>query len=141
MPVRATQVRILLTLSLNMPDATSAHSWTYRARPERVIDGDTFILKVDLGFRIYTNAYIRLADVDTNEIYGVPKDSEEYQKGIEQKEFVENFMSEDGEWPIVVKTGRDSGKYGRWLGHVYDRDGRKLSDELINRWPEVENGA
>lgn len=114
--------------------------WTYRARPVRVVDGDTIELDVDLGFRVMKRIRVRLLDVDTAEIYGTKSDSLEHQLGQEQSEFVSDFVFFDTEeeWPLKVETYGEKGKYGRWLGDVI-RDGQKLTEELIEQWPEVEN--
>jgi endonuclease YncB( thermonuclease family) len=42
----------------------------YSVQPLRVVDGDTIVVNIDLGFQIYTEEYLRLADVDTPEIFG-----------------------------------------------------------------------
>lgn len=112
--------------------------YTYRARLERVIDGDTFELFIDQGFDDYTIKTIRLRGVDTDEIYRTPHDSEEYQRGMDQKEFVEDFLSGEEEWPLSARTF-GPGKYGnRWVGYVW-KDGVNLSDALIEEWPSVES--
>jgi micrococcal nuclease len=93
--------------------------WTYNARLERVVDGDTYDLIVDLGFRTYTHIRVRLEDVDTAEMYGVDHDSEEYEEGVEQAEFAQEWFAEaeassNSLWPLRVET-RKAGKYGRWI--------------------------
>jgi hypothetical protein len=42
--------------------------WHYRARPIRVIDGDTFIALVDTGFFGRHEVRIRIADINTPEL-------------------------------------------------------------------------
>lgn len=112
--------------------------WSYRARLERVVDGDTVDLEVDLGFRTHKTIRVRLPNVDTAEIYGSEKDSEEYKKGIEQTKFVEDFLNVDGEWPLRFESMEESGKYGRWIGDI-SIDGEYLTEALISEWPEVSN--
>ena len=43
-------------------------SFQYAARMVRVIDGDTYEMQVDLGFRIYHTIHVRLRDFDTAEL-------------------------------------------------------------------------
>jgi len=43
--------------------------WHYRARVERVIDGDTFVALVDLGFRAAAMPHIRIHDVYAPELH------------------------------------------------------------------------
>lgn len=93
-------------------------------------------MKVDLGFRTYKNIRIRLEGVDTNETYGVKKESEEYQLGMEQTQFVEEWFENHDN--IVIETYKDEkGKYGRWIASV-ESDGDVLAEDLIEEWPHVE---
>jgi len=66
----------------------NADYWTFRGRVIEVIDGDTLDCEVDLGFRAQKQIRVRLADVDTDEIFGVEDTSTEYERGIKQKEWV-----------------------------------------------------
>lgn len=116
------------------------HIWHYRARPTRVVDGDTIDMLVDLGFNVHTRQRIRLMGVDTHEIYGVSHDSEEYQRGMTEKQFVEDWLPEadDGEWPVFVKTYEgETGKYGRYLGEIIRRDGRRLTQDLKQEFDDI----
>ena len=45
----------------------------YKAKAERVIDGDTLDVNIDLGFKITTVQRIRLARINTPETYNVKK--------------------------------------------------------------------
>ena len=71
-------------------------SYRYRAELDRVVDGDTLDVLIDLGFYIKIKERIRLEGMDTPEIYGVPQDSEEYRRGMEAKEYVERRLVENG---------------------------------------------
>ena len=64
-------------------------NYRYRAKLDRVVDGDTMDVVIDLGFYVELRERVRLAGIDTPEIYRVKKDSEEYKKGQEVKEYVE----------------------------------------------------
>lgn len=124
-----------------------SHYFTYPATCLNVVDGDTFDLLIDEGMDGFRKVRVRLADVDTAEIYGTAKDSEEYQKGMEQKRFVEDFVepdtvidfSEDFEerFDLSVRT-TGKGKYGRYVCRVW-RDEDSLNEALIEEWPEVED--
>lgn len=115
---------------------TETDYWNYRAELERVVDGDTIDIRVDLGFRTYKKVRVRLEGVDTAETYGVKKGSDEYERGKEQTRFVENFLDVEGEWPIRFESGEETGKYGRWMGDL-SVDGERLTEALISEWPEV----
>lgn len=113
--------------------------WTYRAKLDRVVDGDTIDLKVDLGFRTYKEVRVRLEGVDTAEIYGVPKGSTEYKKGMEQKQYAMAYLSNhEGEWPLHFVSKEESGKYGRWIGDIRAPDQNKtLAEAIVAQWPEA----
>lgn len=92
------------------------HDWMYRCRVERVVDGDTLDLEVDLGFRVYHRVRVRLASIDTPEVRGPEREF-----GLQAKAFVEEWVkSRDSihEWPFLVATSK-TGKYGRWLADLF----------------------
>jgi len=92
----------------------------YRARVLRVVDGDTLKLDIDLGLGSTRKITLRLFKVNTAEIFGVPKESEEYKRGMEAKVFVEERVLEKWVW---VRTHKDkTGKYGRYLAEVFFQD-------------------
>lgn len=114
--------------------------WEYRCQVERIIDGDTLELFVDKGFSDYSLITVRLSNLDTAEIYGRKKESEEYRQGQIHKEFVESWVDQhdDEEWSFIVKTEKDrTGKYGRYLAELH-AGSSNLNKELIERFPEVE---
>ena len=59
--------------------------YRYLSELDRVVDGDTLDVVIDLGFYIKIKERIRLEGVDTPEIYGVPQDSEEYRRGLRRR--------------------------------------------------------
>lgn len=122
------------------------HTWWFPARVRRVVDGDTIDLTFDLGFRNFSEQRVRLADVDTAEIYGTEKSSDEYERGMDQMGFVEQWFNDrnawtndvtSGEWPVDVTTEKATGKYGRWIAYIEGPDGDVLNDDLIEAYPEV----
>lgn len=118
--------------------------WQYRADVERVVDGDTLDLVIDLGFGVRLTgdeARVRLRDVDTAEIYGTRIGSEEYDTGQSHKAFVEDWVGHAGdlEWPFFLETSKDDerGKYGRWLAVLTRRiDGAILNEDLVDEFGE-----
>lgn len=116
-------------------------SWTVPAAVTNIVDGDTLDVRADLGFRTYRKARVRLRGVDTAEIYGVSHDSEEYDLGIDHLEFVIDFVDNapDDEFPFLLQTEQESGKYGRWIGDIQRRsDGVWLTEALTNEYPKVD---
>lgn len=116
-----------------------SEEWVFLARLDHIVDGDTFDFVLDLGFRTYKKARVRLYGVDTAEIHGVKHGSEEYQLGMRHKAWVADwFKSFGGAWPYLVSTAEDTGKYGRWPGLVRPNgDGIPLRQVLIRRYPDV----
>ena len=57
--------------------------YTYKARLDRVIDGDTIDANIDLGFDITVHKRIRLAGIDTPE--SRTRDLEEKKRGLASK--------------------------------------------------------
>jgi micrococcal nuclease len=109
--------------------------YRYKAQMIKIIDGDTVDVKADLGFNITRSMRLRLKGVDTNEIFGVEKESTEYKMGMGQKRFVAKWVSSatdqwDGRYPLIVRTYKDStGKYGRYLADI---EPRTTEDITIN---------
>jgi len=99
----------------------------YKAEVIRVVDGDTIKLEFDMGLAVYHYISLHLKGVDTPEIFGVNKESEEYARGIAAKTFVEECLLGKTVW---VHTYKDkTGKYGRYLGDVFfqDEEGKHVS--------------
>lgn len=80
----------------------------------RVIDGDTVDLDIDLGFGITISHRIRLKGINAPETRTL--DLEEKKKGIEARLWLEKELSKDGEW--IIETTKED-KYGRMLGTFY----------------------
>lgn len=104
--------------------------YTYNATLEKVVDGDTLELNIDLGFKISTKIRVRLSGVDTPEIFGLKKESAEYQKGMEAFKFTKDWFIALGSSTFLVKTEKDKQeKYGRWLATILSLDGAKVLNE------------
>jgi micrococcal nuclease len=103
----------------------------YEAKVDRVVDGDTIDLVIDLGFDVLHKVRIRLHGVNTPE--SRTRDLEEKELGINAKNYVYDWLSALD--TVYVKTLKDgSGKYGRILGYIYsDEQMHKcLNDDIID---------
>ena len=89
-----------------------APDYTYECKLVRVIDGDTVVLLVDLGFKIQNELTVRLSDFNAPEPRGATKE-----EGLKYKEKAQRYF-EDHPGPFFVTTTK-SGKYGRWLGRIF----------------------
>jgi len=107
--------------------------YEYKARFKKVIDGDTIIVDLDLGFNVVlADQIIRLIGLDTPESRS--KDKVEKMFGAISKKAVEDFMKNSDQENLIIQTVfcDDNGdKFGRILGKVYNSNKACLNDWLI----------
>jgi len=105
--------------------------YNYSAKLDRVVDGDTIDLVIDIGFKMTTNQRIRLAYIDTPETFRQKHDSEEYKAGMVSKNFVVKRL-EENQNELRIETLKDTGKYGRYIGIIWLADSEtSLNEELV----------
>tara|TARA_A100001201_G_scaffold134138_1_gene121598 strand:+ start:142 stop:555 length:414 start_codon:yes stop_codon:yes gene_type:complete len=93
-----------------------AMQYFYRASLDRVVDGDTVDLNLDLGFNVWHKVRVRLNGVNTPE--SRTRDLEEKALGLAAKDFVVGWLDKYNH--VFVHTKKDAkGKYGRILGTIY----------------------
>lgn len=104
--------------------AVLIENYVRRARVVRVIDGDTFVADVDLGYHTTMTESFRLSGVDCPELHGETK-----LKGEAAKLFTVMWFGRIGGqfWLKSIKTE----KFGRWLAEVYDDSGASLRNALL----------
>ena len=100
----------------------------------RVVDGDTIDVTIDLGFDLYKKERVRVAGVDTPEKR--PRDLEEKALGLDAthwlKEKLEGAIDGDDELTIRTELKGGVGKYGRLLGWLYVGDEQvSLNEQMI----------
>ena len=99
----------------------------------RVVDGDTIDVTIDLGFDLYKKERVRVAGVDTPEKR--TRDKEEKVLGIDAtnwlKERLEAAIKGDDELTIRTELVGGVGKYGRLLGWLYIGDTETTLNELM----------
>jgi len=99
--------------------------YEYKCRVERVVDGDTVDVFIDLGFDVVLcNQRIRLYGIDTPE--SRTRDKQEKIYGKAASKFLTGILGDD----CIIRTRRDArGKYGRILGEfiVRDEDGNDIN--------------
>ena len=108
----------------------------YRAKVVRVVDGDTMILDIDLGFDVVLkNQSVRLYKVDTPECR--TRNLKEKAAGKLAKSIVDNFV--DVGDSVIVKTKLDGkSKFGRLLGIIVTTDNNNINEYLIEHNYAVE---
>lgn len=97
----------------------------YKSRVEKVIDGDTVRLDIDLGFTVHWKSNCRLYGINTPELNS--KDPEEKMKALEAKQYLIDNLPED-----VEIRSRELDKYGRPLVDIYVGE-RLINDEIIEK--------
>ena len=100
----------------------------------RVVDGDTIDVTIDLGFDLFKKERVRVAGVDTPEKR--TRDLEEKELGIDAtnwlKEKLDGAISGDDDLVIRTELVGGVGKYGRLLGWLYIGDAElSLNEEMI----------
>jgi len=100
----------------------------------RVLDGDTIDVTIDLGFDLFKKERVRIAGVDTPEKR--TRDLEEKELGIDAtnwlKAKLEGAISGDDDLVIRTELVGGVGKYGRLLGWCYIGDGDvSLNEKMI----------
>ena len=87
----------------------------------RVVDGDTIDVTIDLGFDLYKKERVRVAGVDTPEKR--TRDLEEKELGLDAtawlKEKLDGAIAGDDDLVIRTELVGGVGKYGRLLGWLY----------------------
>ena len=89
---------------------------------DRVVDGDTVDVIIDLGFDLTKKERVRLAGIDTPE--SRTRDLEEKAMGLEAKDHLTGMLEASDK--LIVRTEKD-GKYGRMLGWFYKDEDAKYS--------------
>ena len=109
--------------------------YIYRAKLERVVDGDTIDALIDVGFDIWVKKRIRYKGIDTWE--SRTRNLEEKKKGLaakaRNKELLEQVSSKPGYFRL---KSYGVGKYGRVLAEVFILDNNEnticINNQLIS---------
>lgn len=93
--------------------------YQYKAIIQKVVDGDTIEIDIDLGLSAWIHAErIRLYGIDTPEVYGVKKGSAEWERGSLASAFVKEHVKENDQ--VIIETFKDKReKYGRYLALIF----------------------
>ena len=108
--------------------------YIYRAKLDRVVDGDTIDAMIDVGFDIWVKKRIRYMGIDTWE--SRTRDLDEKKLGLaakeQNKELLEKVSSKPGYFRL---KSHGVGKYGRVLGELFILDSNNdticINEQLI----------
>ena len=101
--------------------------YEYACKPVRVIDGDSLIATIDLGFHIQFNTSVRLYGIDIPE--SRTRDPQEKKCGLLSKKFLEEAVK-NGKNIIIRPQKDEKGKFGRVLGSLVI-DGININHKMI----------
>jgi endonuclease YncB( thermonuclease family) len=103
-------------------------AFVYRAAARRVIDGDTFIADVDLGFRVTLAVTIRVHGINAPEAHATG--------GAEATDFLRALLMPGGSTPVslplLIASYRNEQSFARWVCDVWLPSGQPLADAIIN---------
>ena len=102
---------------------------------DKVVDGDTIDVTIDLGFDLFKKERVRVAGVDTPEKR--TRNLEEKALGLDATEWIKDHLEGaiDGDDDLIIRTELDGGvgKYGRLLGWLYIGDATvSLNEKMID---------
>jgi micrococcal nuclease len=116
--------------------------YVYKCKVVRVVDGDTVVLDIDLGFFITIRRSCRLLKYNAPEMFGTKKTDSEFKAGIKCKEKLEELLDiitplpklvEDKPKQFICKTELDrNDKYGRVLVEISEvGSSSSVNDDMI----------
>ena len=120
--------------ALTPPSRKSCYNFRV-VKINRVVDGDTIDVTIDLGFDLLKKERVRVAGVDTPEKR--TRDLEEKALGLDAtkwlKEKLESAIKGDDELSVRTELVGGVGKYGRLLGWLYIGDSDlSLNEQMID---------
>jgi micrococcal nuclease len=105
--------------------------YEYFCKIQRVVDGDTVDISVNLGFDIWHNARVRMMGIDTPE--SRTRNLEEKALGLASKARLKELLK--GKKIKIVCSKEGKGKFGRILAdvHTIDKEGNdvNVNNQLI----------
>tara|TARA_R100000231_G_scaffold118046_1_gene88160 strand:+ start:175 stop:597 length:423 start_codon:yes stop_codon:yes gene_type:complete len=104
--------------------------YEYTCKVERVVDGDTVDVILDLGFDVSYSCRVRLYGIDTPESRTRNKD--EKARGKMAGSFLKDSIEKGSKVIIQTKLKDSKGKYGRVLGEILV-DGKNINKLMIKK--------
>jgi len=98
----------------------------YFCKVERVVDGDTIDVNIDLGFNIWHRGRVRLAGIDAPE--SRTRNKEEKVRGLAAKARLKAILKGQ---KVSIQCTKEKGKFGRILADIMIDD-RNVNKQLID---------
>ena len=89
--------------------------YEYNAVVERVVDGDTIDVIIDLGFKTWKKVRVRMEGINTPE--SRPRDLEEKKRGLAAKDRLVEILELNNNKCVLHVSG--VGKFGRAIANVF----------------------
>jgi micrococcal nuclease len=105
--------------------------YEYACKVERVVDGDTIDVVLDLGFDILYKSRVRLYGIDTPE--SRTRNLDEKARGKMASAFLKEAIDNGTKVVIQTKLKDSRGKFGRVLGNVVV-DGININQSMIDNY-------
>lgn len=105
--------------------------YEYHAKVTNVVDGDTIVVDIDLGFNVVlSDQSVRLLGVDTPE--SRTSDKTEKVFGLASKDYTKSFI-ENCKKEVIIRTYKsdDSEKFGRLLGEIINPESKEVLNTLL----------
>jgi len=114
--------------------------WLFNATCDRVVDGDTLVCRVDLGFKVSAAVTIRLRGVNAPEI--------DTAQGKEASDWMERLLlGGDKPLPLMVQSYKDRLSFARWVCDVWDAqqllrltEAKKAGDDALLAKKLIDSG-
>ena len=104
--------------------------YEYKCTVNKVIDGDTVDVDIDLGFGVVlTDERVRIMGIDTPE--SRTRDLDEKARGKLAGKYLKDAIDAGNQVVIQTKLKDSKGKFGRVLGDVVV-DGKNINQSMIN---------
>jgi len=108
--------------------------YEYSCTVDRVVDGDTIDVILDLGFDILYRSRVRLYGIDTPE--SRTRDKDEKVRGKLAGVFLQEAIDNGSKVIIETKLKDSKGKFGRVLGNVIV-DGININQQMVDNYLAV----
>ena len=102
---------------------TDKPSYTYRAYVEKVVDGDTILARIDLGFKVQVYERLRLSCIDAPEL--------KTPQGDKAKKYLTGILPKGSK--LIIKSYKND-IYGRFIADIfYSQDDSADFDEILEK--------
>lgn len=115
-------------LNVHIPDEYFRY-----AKVDSIVDGDTVIAIVDLGFSVFSKLELRLLDVFAFETKGTEKEL-----GLKDKNILAELIPVGSSitiQTIKTKSGKDKKSFARYIAKIWTKDGLLIND-LLKKNPQ-----